>query len=165
MRILHIGNGRATKIKLIADAFVARGHDVHMVSIPPSDGDWRGVTWHRLTDASVPGKARVLARMLQVRSLVQRLRPDVVHAHNAWGPGWYGASAGRHPLVIHAYGGDVLPEQYSGRSALARALTSWSCRAADRIVVTARHMVDATAKFGVPRERLLLLPRGVDLAR
>ncbi len=165
MRILHIGNGRAFKIKAIADAFVARGHDVHMVSVPQMEGDWSGVTWHRLPDTRVPGKAKVLARLLQVRKLVRRLQPDVVHAHNAWGPGWYAASLGRHPFVIHAYGGDLLPEQYAGRPALERAVTGWTCRAADRIVVTGRHMIDAAARFGVPPERLMLLPRGVDLDR
>lgn len=165
MRILHIGNGRAFKIKTIADAFVARGHDVHMVPIPPIDGNWEGVTWHRLSNPSVPGRAKVIARFLQIRKLVRALKPDVVHAHNAWGPGWYGASAGHHPFVIHVYGGDLLSEQFNGRPAIARAFTSWSFRAADRIVVTGRHMIDAAAQFGVPRERVMLLPRGVDLER
>ena len=108
------------------------------------------MTWHRLPDVPVPGQAKVLARMFQIRRLVRRLRPDVVHAHNAWGPGWYGAASGLHPFVIHAYGGDVLPEQYAGRPAIHRALTSWTCRSADRIVVTGRHMVDAAAQLGIP---------------
>jgi glycosyltransferase involved in cell wall biosynthesis len=67
--------------------------------------------------------------------------------------------------VIHAYGGDLLSEQYAGRPALERAFTSWSCRSADRVVVTGQHMIDAAAGLGVPRERLMLLPRGVDLDR
>lgn len=165
LRILHIGNGAAFKIKAIVDAFVERGHDVHMVPIPPVDGDWKGVTWHRLPDPGLPGQAKVMARLVQIRRLARRLKPDVVHAHNAWGPGWYGAAIGLHPFVIHAYGGDVLPEQYAGKPAFQRALTSWSCRTADRIVVTGGHMVGAAAALGIARDRLLLLPRGVDLQR
>ncbi len=165
LRILHIGNGAAFKIKSIADAFSARGHEVHMVPIPPADGGWTGVTWHQLSTPAVPGQAKVAARMLQVRQLARRLQPDVVHAHNAWGPGWYGAAAGTHPLVIQAYGGDVLPEQYAGRPALQRWLTSWTCRTADRIIVTGRHMIDAALRLGMSRERLMVLPRGVDVER
>lgn len=165
LRILHIGNGRAFKIKAIVDAFVERGHDVHMVPIPQIDQTWEGVTWHRLPEPAVPGQVKVIARFLQLRKLARRLKPDVVHAHNAWGPGWYGAAAGHHPLVIHAYGGDLLPEQYAGRPALQRRLTSWSCKTADRIVVTGRHMIEAAGLLGVPRDRMLLLPRGVDLQR
>lgn len=164
-RILHIGNGKAFKIKSIADAMVERGHDVHMLPIPPIDGHWDGVTWHRLPDPAMPGQAKVAARLLQVRRFARRLQPDVVHAHNAWGPGWYGAAAGIHPFVIHAYGGDVLPEQYAGKPALHRALSAWTCRTADRIVVTGRHMVEATARLGVPEDRVVVLPRGVDLER
>jgi glycosyltransferase involved in cell wall biosynthesis len=165
LRILHVGNGKAFKIKAIVDAFVSRGHDVHMVPIPPIDGGWPGVTWHRLPEVSAPGQAKVLARFLQVRRLARALKPDIVHAHNAWGPGWYGAAIGLHPLVIHAYGGDILPEQYAGKPAFQRALTSWSCRMADRVVVTGGHMVDAAAGLGIARERLMLLPRGVDLEK
>src|SRR5262245_61182925 len=115
LRILHIGNGRAFKIKAIADAFVARGHDVHMLPIPQTDHQWSGITSHQLPETRLPAQTRVVGRLLQVRTVVRRLRPDIVHAHNAWGPGWYGAASGHHPFVIHAYGGDLLPEQYRGR--------------------------------------------------
>ena len=163
LRLLHIGNGQAFKIKAIVDGMLKRGHEVHMVPIPPSNAGWDGVVWHRLADPPVPGKAKVPARLLQVRRLARQLRPDVVHAHNAWGPGWYGAFTGLHPLLIHAYGGDVLPEQYQGRSAMQRRLTTWACRTADRVIVTGRHMIEAAKGLGIPRERFVLLARGVDL--
>jgi glycosyltransferase involved in cell wall biosynthesis len=165
LRILHVGNGKAFKIKAIVDAFVRRGHELHMVSIPQIDGHWDGVTWHHLPEPRVPGQAKVAARLFQVRRLANRLNPDVVHAHNAWGPGWYGAATGRHPFVIHAYGGDLLPEQYAGRPALQRSLTSWACRSADQLVVTGQHMVKAAGLLGVPADSVRLLPRGVDLVR
>jgi glycosyltransferase involved in cell wall biosynthesis len=136
-----------------------------MVPIPPSNADWDGAIWHSLPDPWVPGKAKVPARLLQVRRLARQLCPDVVHAHNAWGPGWYGAFTGLHPLLIHAYGGDVLPEQYAGRPKLQRRLTAWACRTADRVIVTGRHMIEAAGGLGIPRDRLFLLARGVDLER
>jgi glycosyltransferase involved in cell wall biosynthesis len=165
LRVLHIGNGKAFKIQAIANAFVERGHDVHMLPIPPVDGEWPGVTWHRLPAQRVPGKASVIARFFQVRHLTRRLAPDVVHAHNAWGPGWYAAALRRYPLVIQAYGGDLLPEQHVGRPRFQRLLTRWTCRTADRVVVTAPHMVAATARLGVPRHKIAVLSRGVDLER
>lgn len=163
LRILHIGNGRAFKIKAIVDAFRLRGHEIHVVPIPPIELAWEGVTWHCLPTLSVLGPAKVVARLFQVRRLVSKLRLDIVHAHNAWGPGWYGAFTGLHPLVIHAYGGDLLPEQYVNKPAMQRRLTSWACRAADRIIVTGQHMIGASTGLGISEERILLLPRGVDL--
>jgi len=165
LRILHIGNGKAYKIKAIVDAFLERGHELHMTPLPAVHDPWPGVTWHTLPRLPLPGAMQTPARFFQLRQLVRRVKPDVVHAHNAWGPGWYGAVAGVHPLVIHAYGGDLLPERYQDRPAFERWLTSWTCRTADRIVVTGRHMVDASAGLRIPRERLMVLPRGVDLRR
>jgi len=163
LRILHIGNGKAFKIKAIVDAFLKKGHEIHMVPVPPNKGEWQGVTWHSLRIPRLPSLLKVPAQLFQVRRLALRLRPDVVHAHNAWGPGWYGAFTGFHPLVIHAYGGDLLPERYSERPALQRRLTSWACRTADRVIVTGRHMIEASGGLGIPQDRLMLLPRGVDL--
>ena len=165
LRILHIGNGQAFKIKAIVDAFLQRGHEMHVVPIPPSADRWDGVTWHCLPTPPISGRTKVLMRFVQMRRLVRLVNPDVVHAHNAWGPGWYGAITGHHPFVIHAYGGDVLPEQYGHRPALQRRMTAWACRSADRVVVTGRHMIDAAPALGIPRERFMLLPRGVDLER
>jgi glycosyltransferase involved in cell wall biosynthesis len=70
-----------------------------------------------------------------------------------------------HPFVIHAYGGDLLPEQYAGRPTIQRGLTAWTCRMADKIVVTGRHMVNAASALGIQPDRMVLLPRGVDLDR
>ena len=162
LRVLHIGNGSAFKIRAIIDSQLERGYDAHLVPIPPAPTTYRNVTVHTLPASSLPGKLKVFAGFLAVRRLVKRLQPDVVHAHNAWGPGWYGAASGHHPLFIHAYGGDLLPEQYAGRPALQRHLTSWACRSADRVIVTGRHMVESSGALGLDPARVTLLPRGVD---
>jgi glycosyltransferase involved in cell wall biosynthesis len=163
LRVLHIGNGKAFKISAIIDGLRARGHENHMVPIPPGPRGFEGAEWHCPPSSALPGQAKVLHRLLQVRRLARKLRPDIVHAHNAWGPGWYGAATGIHPYVIHAYGSDMLPEQYRGRSALQRHMTGWACRSADRIVVTGAHMIHASQRLGIAREKIALLSRGVDI--
>ena len=162
LRLLHIGNGGAFKIKAIVDAMLARGHEVHVVPVPPMAKAFAGTVWHEMPSGAGLG---TLTRLLRVRRLISRIRPDVVHAHNAWGPGWYAAFAGLHPFVVHAYGGDLLPEQYRGRPLLHRALTSWTCRLADRVIVTGEHMVAAARLLGVEPERCVVIPRGVDVNR
>jgi glycosyltransferase involved in cell wall biosynthesis len=165
LRVLHIGNGRAFKIRAIIEGLSARGHEIHMVPIPPIPQPFSGVVWHCLPASSLPGRLATLQRFFQLRGLARRLRPDLVHAHNAWGPGWLGAATGLHPLVIHAYGGDFLPEQYRGRPALQHYLTSWACRSADRVIVTGRHMEAAARHLHLRSDRVTVLPRGVDLKR
>jgi glycosyltransferase involved in cell wall biosynthesis len=164
LRVLHIGNGKAFKIQAIVAGLMARGHEIHMIPIPPSPARFKQCVWHRL-DSPLRGPPQTLHRMFQVRGLARRLRPDLVHAHNAWGPGWFGAAAGIRPLVIHAYGGDFLPEQYQSQPAYQRHLTAWACSTADRIVVTGQHMIAAGQRLGIAPERIALLPRGVDLSR
>jgi glycosyltransferase involved in cell wall biosynthesis len=163
LRVLHIGNGKAFKIRAIIDGLVARGHEIHMVPIPPTADAFPGVTWHRLPASLLPGQLGTAHRLFLLRGLAHQLRPDLVHAHNAWGPGWFGAATGLHPFVIHAYGSDFLPEQYRGRPLLQRYLTSWACRSADRVIVTGRHMQGAARHLHLDSNRIIILPRGVDL--
>jgi len=163
LRVLHVGNGRAFKIRAIIEGLSARGHEIHMVPVPPISPTFAGAVWHCLPASPLPGRLGTLHRLFQLRSLARRLRPDVVHAHNAWGPGWLAAATGLHPLVIHAYGGDFLPEQYRGRPALQYYLTSWACRSADRVIVTGRHMQGAARHLRLQADRVTVLPRGVDL--
>ena len=165
LRVLHVGNGRAFKIRAIIEGLSARGHEIHMVPVPPISPTFAGAVWHCLPASPLPGRFGTLHRFFQLRSLARRLRPDVIHAHNAWGPGWLAAATGLHPLVIHAYGGDILPEQYRGRPALQRFLTSWACRSADRVIVTGRHMQGAARHLHLRSDRVTVLPRGVDLKR
>lgn len=162
MRVLHIGNGNAFKIRAITAGLAARGHEIHMAPVPPIPPAFSGVTWHALPASPLPGRLGTLHRFFQMRQLAGRLCPDLVHAHNAWGPGWLGAATGVHPFIIHAYGGDFLPEQYGGRSALQRALTSWACRSAERVIVTGQHMRDAARHLNVDSDHVTVLPRGVD---
>jgi glycosyltransferase involved in cell wall biosynthesis len=163
LRVLHVGNGKAFKIRAIIEGLSARGHEIHMVPVPPIPPAFAGAVWHCLPASALPGQLGTLHRFFQLRGLARRLRPDLVHAHNAWGPGWLAAATGLHPLVIHAYGGDFLPEQYRGRPALQHYLTSWACRSADRVIVTGRHMQGAARHLHLHADRVTVLPRGVDL--
>src|SRR5690606_14410059 len=88
LRVLHLGNGAAAKIHAILRGLERRGHEIHMVPIPPAPPALGGVRWHD-GGAADGGRIAVLRRMWQVRALVKRVQPDIVHAHNAWGPGWY----------------------------------------------------------------------------
>lgn len=165
LRILHIGNGAAFKIRAIVEFMRDRGHEMHFIPTPPSPERWEGVEYHVIPARKAASRLDVVRRMLEARRVVREVAPDIVHAHNARGPGWYGAFTGRHPFVIHAYGSDLMPYYYDGSNRFGRFLTSYACRKADRLVVTGEHMIEASGHLRIPREKITVLPRGVDTSR
>jgi len=163
LKILHIGNGTAFKIKTIINFFKERGHEIHFIPVPPVEERWGGITYHALSPYGRFSKIQVLKNIFSVRQIVNKVKPDVVHSHNATGTGWYGALCGHHPFVLHAYGSDVLPFTFREKDILSKVLTLYSCRQADSMIVTGKHMVNGISHLGVPEEIIKVIPRGVNL--
>lgn len=169
--------------------FVERGHDVHGVSYyqprrpPPgvtvhvlAGGDappvgpagpggsgWRPAA-RRLSEAVSPSLWRLLnALRYQRRGLgraIDSVAPDVVHAHYVVEHGFYAALAGRRPLVVTAWGSDVLLAPR--HSLLARAIIRYTVRRADLTTSNNEHMARRLVELGAPAERVALVVLGAE---
>jgi glycosyltransferase involved in cell wall biosynthesis len=102
-----------------------------------------------------PGGVRDAAWL---RKLIERLEPDIVHAHfvHKWG---YAAARSGHPRVaITGWGSDVYvaPDRPRG---------DWALRHAGWVLARSDHMRRAMIARGAPAERIHLIDLGVDLDR
>lgn len=89
---------------------------------------------------------------------------DVIHSHWVYPGGIAGAIAAKRlrlPLVVTSHGGDL---NLSRGSKILRALSSWVSRAADACVGVSRAMAEEFITLGVPPERVMFIPPGVDAA-
>lgn len=121
----------------------------------------RGADCHVLTrrPASVPGAASVhalrpggdaagwLLALPQLRVLARRIAPDLVHGHYITSNGLWAAACGVHPLVLTAWGSDLLltPRE----SGVKHALTRWILRRADLLTGDSADLIDAMHAYGV----------------
>ena len=83
-----------------------------------------------------------------------------MHAQYVTSYGFLAALAGLRPLVVTAWGTDVLisPKE----SKLLRCLASFAVRRADAVTTVAQHMNAAVAALGVPIDEVSAAPFGVD---
>ena len=98
--------------------------------------------------------------MPALRALARRIKPQIVHAQYVTSYGFLAALAGLRPLVVTAWGTDVLisPKE----SKLLRCLASFAVRRADAVTTVAQHMNAAVAALGVPIDEVSAAPFGVD---
>ncbi|MBN8487858.1 MAG: glycosyltransferase [Burkholderiales bacterium] len=88
------------------------------------------------------GRLPWFAAVPRVRALVRSLAPDLVHGHYVTSYGFWAACAAQgRPLVLSAWGSDILVTPR--RSRLAHALTGWTLRRADLITADSQDMLDA----------------------
>ena len=133
------------------------GRKVHVASF--RDHVIPGVNVHVLPTFGF-GRAGYLFAIPVLKSLVRRIRPDIVHAQYVTSYGFIAAIANLHPLVLTAWGTDVLISPSESR--LARLMAAYAVRHADEVTTVAQHMNASVAALGVAESRVTAVPFGVD---
>jgi glycosyltransferase involved in cell wall biosynthesis len=139
------------------------GYDVHLAGHAvdgwPDEPPAGLASVHRLT-ASSPPPLRGLQLGRQFGRVARELAPDLVHAH--WLPeyGWMAARERLSPLVVSAWGSDVLGAGRLGRSRSRRAI-----EAADLVLADSAALADAVRALARRPVRVEVVHWGIDLVR
>lgn len=136
----------------------ARGWRVSLVTARPEPLD--GVEQRILPP--VRRQADWLLRVGAARRHVHELAPDIVHAHYLTSYGYLAARCDRHPLVMTAWGSDLLVTPHT--RPWMRWLTGWVLRRADLITGDSADLVEAARQYN-PRSPVQEIHWGVDLTR
>lgn len=153
-----LGDASSVHVQRWAREMLARGWRVSLVTARPAPIG--GV--EQIVLPPVARSRDWLLRVGAARRALQRLQPDVVHAHYVTSYGYLAARAARHPLVMTAWGSDLLltPRQ----SPWMRWLTAWTLRRADVVTGDSQDLL-AVARALAPGVPAQLVHWGVDLAR
>jgi len=103
-----------------------------------------------------------LLRTGAARRHVRELAPDIVHAHYLTSYGYLAARCNRHPLVMTAWGSDLLVTPHT--RPWMRWLAGWILRRADLITGDSASLVEAARQYR-PRAPVHEIHWGVDRAR
>jgi len=146
--------------------FAEKGHEVYLISPePPGDSKVENVRLYVLKNVCpqrwiVSSAINLLSYIMQVRRLIRRIKPDIVHAHYIAPHGFLGALSGFHPFILTVWGSDVLitPKE-SGRI---KAEVKFALRRADLITCGAEHVRRELVELGIKLEKISLVYWGID---
>lgn len=156
-KILYVSDAKSIHTRRWAEYYRDQGVQVHIASFRAEAIP--GVTLHILPTYGL-GRVGYLFALPALRRLCKQIAPDVVHAQYVTSYGFVSALAGIHPLVLTAWGTDVLisPNQ----SKFMRLLASYAVRHADAVTTVAQHMNSAVSSLGIAAEDVFAIPFGVD---
>lgn len=157
MRVLYAGPVDSVHLRRWVSASVAAGDEVAVCSFGRSECE---VKVDLLRTFGL-GKAGYLLGVPQLKRVVQQFRPDVVHAHYLTSYGALAALAGIHPLLVTAWGSDLLPVPTT--TAVHRWAARQAVQNADVVTVVAAHMKDAAVRLGADANRIETVIFGPDL--
>ncbi len=152
-----LGDANSVHLRRWAAEMRARGFRVSVVTARPQAME--GVEQRTLR--AVTRSTDWLQRVDEARRHVAALHPDIVHAHYVTSYGYLAARCGRHPLVMTAWGSDILVTPR--HSTLMRWLTGWTLRRADLVTGDSRDLLQAMARYR-PRRAPVLVHWGADVS-
>ena len=167
MRICYLADASSVHTRKWTGHFVEKRHDVHVISF--EDAKIEGVTVHVLKlpvlirNATFPLK---VASIYRIKTLIQEMEPDILHAHYVTNYGLFGALCNFNPFVITAWGSDILIVPESRLiSAIKRYIATYTLKKADSVTCDAEHMKETMKRLGVPEEKIKLIYFGIDTRR
>ncbi|MBI1389451.1 MAG: glycosyltransferase [bacterium] len=161
MRICYIGDGGSVHNQFMIEWFAARGHDILFLTdvLPPHPWPCETV---QVASRESGGFWRHRKATHRVKKEIRRWKPDVVHAHNVTGYGYWGAGCGFHPFVLTAWGSDLLI--VSHRNALVRMWVRSTLRKADLITADAVSLCETAQEEAKRKIDARLLQWGIDFS-
>lgn len=118
----------------------------------------------RLLPRIVGWALETAVRIIKIALLVRTINPDLVYANWISRAGAFCCGrAAVHPLVVAAWGGDIMIEPRE--SAILRFLAKLTIRSADAVVVDSKVHRDAVLGLGCSFSKVYCFPWGIDLER
>lgn len=156
MRICFVANADSVHVQRWIKYFVDRGHDVNLIT--HSDKVLDGATTHRVTSIGIPN---YISGLIKTSKFIKEIKPDIVHAHYVSRYGAYAALANFHPLVITAWGSDVLIEPK--KFGILRPLIKLALEKADMLTCDGENTTKkAMIKLGANPQKIRIVYFGVD---
>ena len=161
MRICFIAAGTFTHIGSYLDYFNQAGHYVHFVSLSPSPE--RSVPTYNLgigkKYSETQGKWKYPISMLRVRKILNKIKPDIIHAHYATSAGLTALVSGFHPSVVTAHGSDLT----NGiKSRIWRPILKKIFNYADCINVVSDDLSEMVLSLGIDKNKIKTITPGID---
>lgn len=154
MRICYIANSDISHTVKWVSCFVNKGHEVHVIS--HKDVDIPGAKVYYI-DYNIKN---FIFKSKKVHSLIKRIAPDVLHAHQANTCGLYAATMKGYPFIVSAWGSDILiaPE----KSFIMKAIVKYVLKRAIYITSDANYLTERIIELGAKKEKVYTFPMGVN---
>lgn len=168
MKICFVANAESIHTVRWINYFINKGHEVHLISHKGRDID--GVIFHKLITF---GNAKITTekirpvdllsfavRAIQTRRIIRKIKPEIVHAHNVILSGFYASISNFHPIVITAWGTDVLIAPK--KSFLLKKIAKYVLKNADIITCDGLNTKDAMIELKAYTEKINIIYFGID---
>ncbi len=156
MRVLYMSRGGNPHDRRILAALAETEHSIFFMPMEVSADSERDF---------IPRNVEVLDSAgsldsVSLRAILDRVRPDLIHAGPIQSGAYLAAQTDWHPLVSMSWGSDLLVDAQSGEG---KVIAEDTLRASAVLLCDCQTVRGAAIRLGMPRDRIVVFPWGVDL--
>jgi len=170
LTICFLGTAASIHTVKWAEFFAEKGHNVHLISyINYRDKKSEKIFLH-IIGKKIPFKLWHINAVInlpwalfQTKKIFKKIKPDIINAHYITSYGHLAVFSGFKPLVVTAWGSDILvaPKE----SLIAKQTVKYVLKKADLITCDADHMKKAIIKLGASENKIEIINFGIDINR
>lgn len=154
MRICYLANSAIPHTAKWARYFAEIGHEVHVIS--HSKTDIEGVNMHYINY----NMRNFLSKLGEVHRLIDKIKPDVLHAHQANTCGFYGVTKKDYKVIVSAWGSDILVAPQS--SFIMKKVVQHVLKKAHLLTSDSSYMSEKMVELGADADKLYTFPMGIE---
>jgi glycosyltransferase involved in cell wall biosynthesis len=146
--------------------FINSGHEVHVISpLPLGKGDIGGTKFYALHQfhskfGVFNYASNLISGVIQVRKLIKKINPDLIHARYITDCGVWAALSGFHPCILRPMGSDIFLQ--TKNNPLVKAFNSYALRKADRVICNSGPLKKGVMELGAAENKITIIYDGVD---
>lgn len=164
MKVCYLSDANSIHTKKMCEFFSERGYEIHVISL--NYGEINNATVHSfdmdmklIKNKTGIKKLKYISFIKEIRKIISKINPDIIHAHYASSYGLLGALSGKHPFVLSVWGSDVF--DFPKKNFLNKILLKYNLSKADKILSTSSVMAKETALY--TNKKVYVTPFGVDI--
>ena len=169
MKLCFLADAGSLHIFRWMEYFANTGHEVHIISQRGfrNNINVKNIKLHILKMSKpqiriVSYPINLLYNAIQIKKLIRHIKPDILHVHYISDLAVLGALTGFHPLVLSAWGSDVLVAPK--KSKIMKYHVSYALTKADIVLTIPEFMKEYLMnEFNISKNKIIRIPWGIDL--
>jgi L-malate glycosyltransferase len=174
VKICHIGWANSIHVERLMRWFAKKDYGISIITdnpkeiegvktyvIPKSFGEDTRPRWKRymrlsFNDYRIQKLRYPVQRIIWIRNLVKEIKPDIIHSHSLWYPGYLGVYLIGYPFILTVLNGDVLWKK-DDIDIYTKLRTKWGIRKANLVTGESEELMNACVKHGAKIKKVYVM--------
>lgn len=163
MKICYLADGNSQHTKKWCDYFSKYNNEIYVISLNNVNISSNNVNvinlGYKIDNKTSFSKIKYLINIFKIKKIINKIKPDFVHAHYASSYGLIGSLINYHPYIISMWGSDVF--DFPNKNIITKSIIKYNFKCADYLFSTSKFMATEARKY--TSKNVFVTPFGINL--